>query len=187
MPVMRFLVADGSPALQTFARQLFESYGAAPADIKTASTPQAALEVAAELQPDFLLTDWFPKEAINGIALHREMLHFNPACRFGLLSADTSPTVAEEAQRAGAQFLLPKPCTAQDLRNALGQAAGQARPEPVAVRVHLPTPPVFKAEDRVRYRGQVETVNYVVLRRGELMVQLHHVLGMVPASKLQKA
>ena len=185
MPSIRFMVADGSPALQTFARQLFQSYGYPAADIKTVSTLHAALEAAAELVPDFLLTDAFPKESIDGISLHKQLRSLNPACRFGLLSTDTSAQFAERAQKAGAQFLLPKPCTAEQLRQALATAMGKASREPTS-RAPAPPPPQFKPDDRVVYQGRMETVKYIIVRRGELVVQLNNVMGMVPASKLIK-
>ena len=180
------MVADGSPALQTFARQLFQSYGYPAGDIKTVSTPHAALEAAAELVPDFLLTDAFPKESIDGISLHKQLSSLNPACRFGLLSADTSPQYAERAQKAGAQFLLPKPCTAEQLREALATAMGKAPKAPTLRAPAPPPPPQFKPNDRVVYQGRVETVKYIIVRRGELVVQLNDVMGMVQASKLVK-
>jgi len=195
MSAIRFLVADSSPAIQTFLRQLLEGYGFEPSWIKTTSTPQAALEVAAEHQPHLLLTDCYSKDSVTGFALHQKLLKFNPQCRFGLMSAHMTPTMAEQAQRAGALFQLAKPFTAADMKGAVAKALEQLVPlhpqvahklQPATPRPVLPALPKFQAGDAVLYQGRYETVKDVIFRQGELVVHLQGTPGMVAATKITK-
>ena len=128
MSAVSFLISDPSPALQTFTQQLLSGYGFDAAAIKTATTPQAALEIAASQKPDLLITDWFAKEPLNGIALFKAVLKDSPNCQFALLAQASSPTLQQEADEAGALFLLAKPFTADAMRNAVRTALEQLAP-----------------------------------------------------------
>jgi CheY-like chemotaxis protein len=202
MSAIRFLIVDSSQSLHTFMQQLLTGYGFDADCIQCATDPGAALEVSAELAPDFLLTDWFSKETIDGIALYQAILQRNPDCRFAMLSADASNSNRQVAQEAGAVFLLKKPCTAQELRaaltnamellavespkmaahvNAMRSTAAKAQAAVLAAKI-----PKFEVGEHVQYRGRRESVKYVILRRGELVVQLNGMTGLVPASNVQK-
>ncbi len=201
---MRILIVDGSKSLQTFLCQLFENFSFDVRYIKTADEPQAALKIAATLKPDFLLTDWFATAALSGPALHQQILAFNPACQFALLSTEVGPEQTQGAEDAGALFLLAKPCTAAQLRTAIGKALqqvakknpavdAQARADRETAGKFLSTLKAatqfasFATGDRVRYKGRTETVKHTILRRGELMVQLQGMTGMVSAEDVQRA
>ncbi len=207
MPAFSFLIADPSQAIQTFARQQLQLLGFDTASITAVSTPRTALEAAAELKPNFLLTDTFAKEAMSGMGLHNAVLKHSPHCNFALLGTHSSPTEQAEAHQAGAFFLLAKPFTADQFRDALLQALkrlAQTHPQiaqqieqQFAKRTHaktateppkivLPTVPHYKSGDQVSYLNRRETVKDVILRRGELVVHLHGITGMVEASKLQR-
>ena len=99
MPAISFLIADPSPAVQTFIRKQLETYGFDAASIKTVATPQAAREAAAEIKPDFLLTDTFAKEGMSGIGLHRAVQKHNPDCSFAMLGTAVTAADQEEATR----------------------------------------------------------------------------------------
>jgi len=204
MSAVSFLICDPSPALQTFSQQLLAAYGFDAASIKTTGNPQAATEIAASLQPDLLLTDWFAKESLSGIALHRAILAHTPGCRLALLSHTHGPDQVDEAREAGALFLLAKPFTADALRGEVAKALdllarshpeiaqrvsahtlATVQPKP-AVQIQLPRLPQYKPGDRVVYRNRTESVKNVILRRGELVVQLDGVPGMVEASKITR-
>lgn len=204
MSAVSFLICDPSPALQTFSQQLLAAYGFDAASIKTASNPQAAAEIAASLFPDLLLTDWFAKESLSGIALHRAIQVSNPGCRLALLSHTQGPNQVDEAREAGALFLLAKPFTADALRGEMAKALDLlARSHPeiaqrvsahavaaaqprTAAQIQLPSLPQYKPGDRVMYQNRTESIKYVILRRGELVVQLDGVPGMVEASKIAR-
>ena len=202
MSVIRFLIVDASPSLHAFMQQLLFGHGFEPGAIQCVASPSAALEVAQQSQPDFLLTDWFAKEALQGIELHRKILAFNPDCRFAMLSTDASDSNRQLAQEAGAIFLMKKPCTAQELRQALANAlellavespkiaahvrarrvaSVPAHAEPLAAKL-----PKFEVGEQVLYQGRRASVKYVILRRGELVVQLHGTPRLIHAGDLQK-
>ncbi|OYT94067.1 MAG: hypothetical protein CFE43_01675 [Burkholderiales bacterium PBB3] len=203
MSALHHLIADPSPAVQTFIRNLLESYGFDAASIKTVSTPQAALEVAADIKPDFLLTDWFGKEALNGIDLHEAVLRHNPACALAVMAAAPTPQQQQQvdADMAGAYFLLAKPFTADEFRSTLAtamgelakkhphiadQVAAQARGATKVAKMVMPDLPQHKPGDQVSYQNRRESVKHVILRRGELVVQLHGIPGQIEASKLKR-
>lgn len=203
MSAIRFLIVDASPSLHTFMQQLLMDYGFESGGIKCVSGPVAALEVANELQPDFLLTDWFAKESLQGIELHQKIQAINPECRFAMLSADASNNNRQLAQEAGAIFLMQKPCSAQELRLALANAMELLAAESPKMSTHLKARrnasiaarapalaaklPKFEAGEQVLYRGRPSSVKYVILRRGELVVALNGTPGLIHASEVQKA
>lgn len=203
MSAVSFLISDPSPALQTFTQQLLTGFGFDAAGIKTTSNPHAAAEIAASLKPDFLIADWFAKDSMTGIALHQSIQKNSPGCHFALMSEITDPTHQQEANEAGALFLLAKPFTADAMRSAVRTALEQlaplhpgiahkinasASPKPASRPVYVvpPSLPQFKPGDRVTYANRTESVKHVILRRGELVVQLDGISGLVEASKIKR-
>ena len=204
MFTLRLLVVESSKGLQAFVRQLFENFGFDPELIKTASSPQAALAVAHQLKPDFLLTDWFADGSMNGLDLYQKVLQFNPDCRFALLSADTGAEKTEAAKSAGALFLQHKPCSASDLRAALGSALQHMAKENPKVNKHVSEmtsaaarhlaaltqaakTPHFTPGEKVFYRGKADSIRNVILSKGQMTVQLEGVAGLVPSGELTRA
>lgn len=197
-----FLVVDPSKAIQTFMRQTLVGYGFQATGIKTASTPEEAQGLVARDHVDFLLSDWFEGAPLNGIGLYQHLRESSHDCRFALLSAKVDPDRQKEASDAGSLFLLGKPFTADQLRaelirtleklakthlklvrhvnaSPLQQAPQRALHVP---DVHLPH---FKQGDMVRYKDRRETVAYVILRHGELVVQLKGIPGLIDSHKIQ--
>ncbi|MCV2358143.1 MULTISPECIES: response regulator [Roseateles] len=204
---LRFLVVDGLAGVQTFARQMLEGFGLPAECIRSASDPEAGLAIGRDFKPDFLITDWFPKGAMTGIALHERLNELNPGCRLALLSFEVTPQHEADAIEAGSNFLLRKPFTAAELKATMlkalealakerpelharlsavmksAQPAGVSRPPP---KIVLPVIPSLKAGDKVSYLDKTQTVQYVVVSQGELVVQLNGNPGLIPASKLKK-
>ena len=199
MPVIRFLIADPSQAVQTFIQQQLAVYSFPEAIVRTVATPQAARESAAETNPDFLFTDTFAKEGMSGIGLHKAVQKYNPQCSFAMVGASITADDHEEAAEAGAYFLLAKPFTADAFRKALAKAMAQLAQTHTQIAQHvisqsmgatsakivMPDLPHYKPGDSVSYQNRRETVMHVILRRGELVVQLHGMAGLVDAAKLQ--
>ena len=200
---VRILVVDSSKGLQSYVRQLFETFGFDPSLIKTASAPEAALEIARTLRPDFLLTDWFPNENWTGINLHQAIISYCPDCQFALLCTDVGQEKTEQAKRAGAIFLQIKPCTAADLRTALGKALQQLSAQSPRINSHVADMTAaasrhlaalklaeksshFSPGDKVLYKGRPDTVLNVIFRNGDMVVQLHSRPGLVPATEVLK-
>lgn len=203
---LRFLVVDGLVGVQQFARQLLDSYGFDPEQVRTCGDPETALTLARDFRPDFLITDSFGKSALNGMALYEQVKGLTPACRLGLMSFELTPELEAQAREAGSRFLLKKPFSAQELKTAMHQALEDlARERPdlhqrlqkvmgsakvtgrVSASIAMPVMPVLRPGDKVTLDNRTEVVETVVIRQGELVVQLKNKSGLIPASKLQKA
>jgi DNA-binding NtrC family response regulator len=205
MSAASFLIADPSSALQTFLRLELEGFGFDPASIKTASTPAAALEVGLSHKPDLLITDWFTKEAMSGPDLYLQVVQVAPMCRLALMAQGVTPEHEQQAKDEDAVFLLPKPFSADMAHKALTQALETlAKDHPaIAQQLHTrahggvsarhpPTPQIvlpklhhYKPGDAVLYRNRTERVQNVILRRGEMVVQLQGIPGMIDAGRIQ--
>ncbi len=201
MSAVRFLVADSSPAIQTFTQQLLVQFGVEPGWIACAATPDAALTLARETPPDFVLTDSFSKHPIDGMSLVHEVRQLRPDLRWAMTSAADADRLRDVARAQGALFFLGKPFTAADMKSALSQAmhtwvhehphAGRfargTRKVAASTRAVASAPvQTFKMGDAVEYLGVRDTVRHVIFRRGELVVQLAHTPGIVSADKLRK-
>jgi len=187
MSSVSFLISDPSSALQTFFRNVLTGHGFDAAAIKTATTPHGAAEIAPSLKPDLLLTDWFPKETLSGPDLFREVQKCSPGCKIALMAQGVDASHELQAKTLGALFLLNKPFTAETARNAMAKALdvlGKAR-APSPVQIVLPKLPQYKPGDAVVYRNRTERVQHVILRRGEMVVQLQGIPGMIEADRVQ--
>ncbi|MFZ2307763.1 MAG: response regulator [Rhodoferax sp.] len=200
-----FLIADPSSALQTFLRLELADFGFDPASIKTASTPDAALEVGLSHKPDLLITDWFAKEAMSGPDLYLQVVQVAPMCRLALMVQGVTPEHEQQAKAEDAVFLLPKPFSADMARKALKQGletlakdhpaiaqqmqarqrGGVSATPPKPPQIVLPKLPLYKPGDAVMYRNRTERVQHVILRRGEMVIQLQGVPGMIEADRVQ--
>lgn len=204
---LRFLIVDPLPGVQTFARQLLEGYGFPADSIRCCSDSESALSQGLEFKPDVLISDSFPKAALDAFGLHKQLQQAQPGCRLALLSFHITPELEARAAEVGARFVLKKPFTATDLRDTLRKSLdsmAKERPElharlmqvmkaPAASKAAAPRPivlppmqPALKPGDRVSHAGKTATIEYVVISHGELVVQLRGQGGLVPASQLNK-
>ncbi len=200
---IRILVVEKSRGLQRFLRQLLEDFSFNPELIKTSDTPESAIQIAKLLKPDFLLTDWFAQQPMDGIALFQQVQSFNPHCQFALLSSEVDPERVELAHHAGALFLQATPCSAADIKRALGQALkllasknpnvdGHVQANTLAAARHLAALktaahlPTFVPGEKIVYKGRHDSVKHVILRRGEMVVQLQSDDSLVPALAVSK-
>jgi DNA-binding NtrC family response regulator len=198
MSAASFLIADPSPALQTFLRLELKDLGFDPASIQTASTPEAAMEVGLSHKPDLLITDWFAKESMSGPDLYLQVVQVAPTCRLALMAQGVTPELEQQAKDEDAVFLLPKPFSADAARKALTQALETLAKDHVAIaqqlhahqhhqppQIIMPRLHHYKPGDAVMYRNRTERVQNVILRRGEMVLQLQGVPGMVDAGRVQ--
>ena len=200
---LKFLVVDPLAGVQTFARQLLQSRGFAVDSILCCADTEAALAQGLLFKPHFLITDWFAKAPLSGIQLYQRLREVQPSLHLSLLSFEVTPEHEFEAEAHGADFLLKKPFTAEQLKaemtrslDALAKRSpglhGQvrevmrtAKPAPRPVLPLIAPQPVIKPGDKVRFNGAVHVAQYVVHRHGETVVQLKGQNGFVPVDKLQ--
>lgn len=194
----RFLVVDPLAGVQTFARQLLLSQGFAADSILCCNDSDAALAQGLLFRPHILVTDWLPKAPLTGIQLYQRLREASPSLRLALLSFDITPAHEAEARALGAEFLLKKPFSAEQLKAQMlrvletlpkGAPAAQ-RPARETLPPARPLPPlapqlIVKPGDTVRYNGQRHVAQYVVHRPGETVVQLKGVAGLIALHRLQ--
>jgi DNA-binding NarL/FixJ family response regulator len=204
-PKLKFLIVDPLEGVQVFSRRLLEGYGFDPALIRCCADPEAALALAREQVPDFLITEWFPKGPVTGVQLYEQVRALHPACRVGFTSFVIDETITDAARAAGSRFVQKKPFDADDLKRTLQsafEALSREMPElmarvsqetrgrldpRVARQIQLPpVPPPIKVGDAVRYEGKPHKVIAVVIRQGEQVAQLDGGALLVPAHKLQR-
>jgi len=200
---MRILIVDPSKALQRYLREFLEAFSFDPDRIKCADAPGEALAVGLKLLPDFLLTDWYANEPMTGLGLFRTLCEKSPLCQVAMLGTVSDAQLQADAERARALFTLGKPCTAPELRTAIGAAIKEiARRNPqvdsdvqdraLTAQRHLATlkyaaqGPLFKPGDRVIHQGRVDTVRHVIVRRGEVALQLESETGMVDPQAVRR-
>jgi DNA-binding NarL/FixJ family response regulator len=203
---LKFLVVDALEGVQTFARQLLQSYGFAASGIQCCTSTDAALALGLSFKPDFLITDWFAKSPLTGIQLYERLREVQPAMRLSLINFEVTPEHERQAQALKAHFLLRKPFTADQLKAAISRSLeGLAQDAPALHRrvtsvmraaqpqgglprvamPFIPPQPVIKPGDRVRYNGRAHVAEYVVHRQGGTVVQLKGQPGFIPVDKLQ--
>ncbi len=197
----RFLIVDESQGVRTCTRQLLEGFGFDLDHIETCSKPHEAAPLLTLSKPDFLFTDWFPKESQDGMSLFQDALLHNPNCRLALMGREAGPEHQQQAHAAGALFLLGKPFTAVQLKDELAAALGKAQlmPSRATTAANSANPlsrdsliqklaplPQYKPGDSVFYQNRSTTVKYAILRRGEMVVRLDGVNDLVPITKLQR-
>ncbi len=195
---VKFLVVDPLAGVQIFVRQLLQSYGVAAEHIVCCANTEAALSQGLAFKPGFLITDWFPKSEPTGPLLYQRLREVQPGLQLALLSFDVTAEHEFEAEAHGAQFLLKKPFTAEQLKAQMAKVLdalpkpATAAPAPAArparpVLPIIPPQPVLKPGDKVRYQGAVHVTQHVVHRHGETVVQLKGQAAFIPLEKLQLA
>lgn len=191
---LKILVVDPLAGVQTFARQLLQGRGLHTDQILCCADSDAALAQGLVFKPRLLITDWFAKSPLTGVQLYQRLHDSLPSLRLALLSFDATPEQQAEARTLGAHFLLKKPFTADEFKaeiartlDALRHAPPPRAPRPITrpVLPALPTAPVIKPGDKVRYQGAVHVAQHVVHRHGETVVQLKGQTALVPVEKLR--
>jgi CheY-like chemotaxis protein len=134
---LKFLVVDALAGVQSFSRQLLLSHGFAADSIICCSDPESALAQGLDCAPALLVTDWFGKSALTGVALAERLKSAVPGLHLGFLSFECTAEHEAQAKALGAHFLLKKPFTAEQLRAEMGRALEAMAPTLPAVKAKL--------------------------------------------------
>lgn len=86
-----------------------------------AQTLSEGLQLAAKLQPELILLDYFLPDS-NGIESLRILREIYPSCKIILLSMESSPEVIENCRREGAIGFLEKTISKKMLLEAINHA-----------------------------------------------------------------
>jgi len=114
------LVDDDARVLAQLARSLTRR----KLEVVTATEPETALQLAAEVRPDLAVVDLYLGPA-SGLDVIRDLKACCPAMRIVLLSGYLSVATTVSAIRAGADTVLFKPVTAGEI---LAHLEGDAAP-----------------------------------------------------------
>jgi two-component system chemotaxis response regulator CheY len=91
--------------------------------VGTASDGEMALQLFKKHLPDLVTLDiTMPK--MDGLACLDQMLKVKPQAKILIISALKDPATGLQALKKGAKGFLPKPFTAEQLQNEIGEIAG---------------------------------------------------------------
>lgn len=115
---MKVVVADDSRVMRQIVIRTLRQAGYDWWEIEEADNGQAALDKIRASKPDFVLSDWNMPE-MNGIDLLRSLRDSGDATPFAFVTSEGSPAMREQAEKAGALFLISKPFNAETFRDTI--------------------------------------------------------------------
>jgi two-component system, chemotaxis family, chemotaxis protein CheY len=114
---MRVVVADDSRVMRQIVIRTLRQAGY-EWEITEASDGAESLQLAKDTSPDLVLSDWNMPE-MTGIEMLRAMNAAGIDIPLGFVTSEGSPQMREEADAAGALFLIAKPFTADTFRETI--------------------------------------------------------------------
>lgn len=118
MCFVRVLIVDDSKVMRSAVVRVMRQAGY-EFEFEQAGDGKEALEKLPTFKPDLILSDW-NMPTMNGIMLLRQLRTDGNRIRFGFITSRSTLGSKEEALRAGAQFFIFKPFSADDFIEALG-------------------------------------------------------------------
>lgn len=115
---MKILVADDSRVMRSIVIRTLRQAGYGDAEVVQAGDGHEALGLIRDEDPDVVLCDW-NMPGLTGLELLVHIRAGGDARPFGFVTAQQSPQMRNTAIASGAQFLIAKPFTADDFRDAL--------------------------------------------------------------------
>lgn len=115
---MRVLVVDDSRVMRAIVSRTLRQAGYGDAEVIEAEDGAQALERVRADAPDLVLSDW-NMPVMSGIELLTNLRAGGDATPFGFVTSEGSSQMREQAEAAGALFLIAKPFTAQTFSDAL--------------------------------------------------------------------
>ncbi|MFK8022366.1 MAG: response regulator [Ilumatobacter sp.] len=116
---MKVLVVDDSKAMRMIVIRTLKSTELTITEIKEAEDGADALSVLAEYDAELVLCDWNMPN-MNGIDFLKAMRANGDNRTFGFVTSESDAGMRQEANDAGASFLLNKPFTAESFTEAVG-------------------------------------------------------------------
>ncbi len=120
---MKILVADDSKVMRQLVGRALRQAGFNGNEVVEAADGREALEKIVSEKPDLVLSDWNMPE-MTGIEVLRQVRGQGLEVPFGFVTSESTDAMKEAAKRAGAQFLIVKPFTADQVREALEPILG---------------------------------------------------------------
>lgn len=115
---MKILIVDDSRAMRRIVQRAIRKAGFKGNVIIEAETGAEALETIQRDKPDLILSDWHMPE-MSGLALKEALNAREIDIPFGFITSESSDEMRRTAAAAGANFLLAKPFTPDDMASVL--------------------------------------------------------------------
>lgn len=117
---MKILIVDDSRAMRLVVRRALRQAGFGNHDVEEAENGVEGLAVVRAFGPDLILSDWNMPE-MNGIEFLQALRGDGNTVPFGFITTEGTDQKRKEAMVAGANFLLAKPFTPEQVSEALGK------------------------------------------------------------------
>jgi two-component system chemotaxis response regulator CheY len=115
---MKILVVDDSKAMRGLIVRALHQAGLPDLEIVEASDGFEAFSLASSQSLDLVLADW-TMSGVSGIDLLRGLRGGGNDVPFGFVTAQSGEVRRAEAREAGAQFLVGKPFTPEELAESV--------------------------------------------------------------------
>lgn len=120
---MDVLLVDDSKTMRLLVQRALRQAGYRNLAIAEASNGIEALEQLKASQPKIILSDWNMPE-MSGIDLLRQVRAKKNTVHFGFITSEASAEIKQLALDSGADFLLTKPFSSEDVQAALSPVLG---------------------------------------------------------------
>ena len=115
---MKILVADDSRVMRQIVIRTLRQAGYDDHDIVEAEDGRDAYEKVQSEGPDLVLSDWNMPN-MTGLECLQALRGAGSSVPFGFVTSEGSPEMREQADAAGALFLVAKPFTAESFREVI--------------------------------------------------------------------
>lgn len=120
---MEILLVDDSKTMRMIVQRTIRQAGFTGLSFIEAENGVQALEKLKSSTPTAILSDWNMPE-MTGIEFLQRARSAGVTTPFGFITSEGSEAIRETAQKAGAQFLITKPFTPEDVAAALRPVIG---------------------------------------------------------------
>ncbi len=112
---MTILVVDDSSVMRKIVIRSLRQAGFGDHDVEQAADGVEGLEKAKALNPSVILCDWNMPN-MNGLEFLKALRELSYDTPFGFITSESTVEKRTQAMEAGANFLLTKPFTSDDLK-----------------------------------------------------------------------
>ena len=120
---MDILLVDDSKTMRGIVQRAIRQAGFRGLSVGEAENGAQALEKLREEQPKLILSDWNMPE-MSGIDFLMQVRAARNKVPFGFITSEASPGIKELALSSGANFLITKPFSPEQVQEALSPILG---------------------------------------------------------------
>lgn len=117
---MKILIVDDSTVMRRIVHRSLRQAGLGKINVSEAADGQQALDAIASDKPDFVLCDW-NMPGMKGIEMLEKLRASGDTTKLGFITSEASDAMRQRAKDAGAEFLLAKPFTPDDVGRAMSK------------------------------------------------------------------